>query len=191
MAQSFGVLANQGKKAPLSPIISMIGRKGVRLSLYDNQTIQLIDPSYAYIVSDILSDNKARMAAFGANSQIEISGHKVAVKTGTTDYKKDNWTIGYTPDYLVVVWVGNNDQTPMNPYLTSGVTGAAPIWNKVMRYLIDEKSFGKSDWYDPPANIIQKPCMGTQEVFVVGTENSVPCAMPTPRKETNSAQNTP
>ncbi|HNQ31042.1 MAG TPA: PBP1A family penicillin-binding protein [Candidatus Woesebacteria bacterium] len=191
MAQSFGVLANQGKKAPLSPIISMIGRKGVRLSLYDNQTIQLIDPSYAYIVSDILSDNKARMAAFGANSQIEISGHKVAVKTGTTDYKKDNWTIGYTPDYLVVVWVGNNDQTPMNPYLTSGVTGAAPIWNRVMRYLIEEKSFGISDWYDPPANIIQKPCMGTQEVFVVGTENSMPCAMPTPRKETNSAQNTP
>ncbi|MBI3620330.1 hypothetical protein HY214_04280, partial [Candidatus Roizmanbacteria bacterium] len=53
--------------------------------------------------------------------------------------KKDNWTIGYTPNFLTAVWVGNNDGTPMNPYLTSGITGAAPIWNRVMTYTLKDQ----------------------------------------------------
>ncbi len=90
----------------------------------------------AFLISHILSDNAARAAAFGSSSQLVVPAHTVAVKTGTTDDKRDNWTIGYTPNFLTTVWVGNNDNTPMNPYLTSGVTGAAPIWNRVMRYLL-------------------------------------------------------
>ena len=61
----------------------------------------------------------------------------VSVKTGTTDAKKDNWTIGYTPNFMVTVWVGNNDNTPMNQALASGVTGAAPIWNGVMTKVLE------------------------------------------------------
>lgn len=190
MAQAYGVLANKGTRVELSPIITLAGKGNTSVSLGLDNPTQVIDPAYAYIISDILSDNHARSAAFGYNSQLEIKGYRVAVKTGTTDEKRDNWTIGYTPDYLVVVWVGNNDHTPMNPYLTSGVTGAAPIWNRMMQYLLDEKGLKQKKWYDQPTNIVQKACMGRNELFVAGTENSVPCALPTPRKEVAGSANT-
>jgi len=148
--------------------------------------IKEIDPAIAFIISDILSDNFARTFAFGPSSALEIPGYKVAVKTGTTNEKKDNWTIGYTPEFLVVVWVGNNDNTPMNPYLTSGITGAAPIWNRVMSYLL--KNYGTGNkWYEKPDNVIEKNCYyGRKEYFVRGTENTANCsqaslATPTPK----------
>lgn len=89
----------------------------------------------AFIISNILSDNGARTAAFGSNSQLVIPGKTVSVKTGTTNDLRDNWTIGYTPDVLVTTWVGNNDNTPMS-YVVSGTTGASTIWNKIMRHLL-------------------------------------------------------
>jgi len=92
----------------------------------------------AYIISDILADDQARTPAFGAGSYLVIPNHTVSVKTGTTNNLRDNWTIGYTPDYLVATWVGNNDNSPMS-YVASGVTGASPIWNKIMRYVLREE----------------------------------------------------
>lgn len=88
-----------------------------------------------FIISDILADNNARSAAFGTSSQLVIPGHTVSVKTGTTNDLKDNWTIGYTPDYLVATWVGNNDNSSMS-YVASGVTGASSIWNNIMKKLL-------------------------------------------------------
>lgn len=88
-----------------------------------------------FIISDILADNNARSAAFGTNSQLVIPGHTVSVKTGTTNDLKDNWTIGFTPDYLAVTWVGNNDNSSMS-YVASGVTGASSIWNDIMKKLL-------------------------------------------------------
>jgi len=76
---------------------------------------------------------------FGESSFLVIPKKAVSVKTGTTDYKRDNWTVGFTPNFLVSVWVGNNDNKPMNPYLSSGVTGAAPIWNKIFTYLLKDQ----------------------------------------------------
>jgi membrane carboxypeptidase/penicillin-binding protein PbpC len=84
-------------------------------------------------------DNNARQDAFGPSSALVVPGHAVSVKTGTTDDLRDNWTIGFTPQVLVATWVGNNDNSPMNPSLVSGVTGAAPIWNKIMRKALDKK----------------------------------------------------
>ena len=69
----------------------------------------------------------------------------------------------------------------MNPYLTSGVTGAAPIWNRVMKYLLTEKGQMAKHWYEKPSNIISKTCLGRSELFVSGTENSVPCVIITPK----------
>ncbi len=184
MATAFGVLANNGYKIPLSYYLKVTGQDNFSTEFHPFK-IREIDSSISYIVSDILSDNFARTQAFGANSQLEIPGYKVAVKTGTTNDKKDNWTIGYNPDFLVVVWVGNNDNTPMNPYLTSGITGAAPIFNKVMSYLLKNYSSG-SKWYEKPANVVTKNCFyGRVEYFVKGTESKVNCsasvlATPTP-----------
>jgi membrane carboxypeptidase/penicillin-binding protein PbpC len=123
-------------------------------------------------VSDILADNPARSIEFGTNSPLNIPGKRVSVKTGTSDNKRDNWTIGYTKDYVVTVWVGNNNNAPMSQTLASGITGAAPIWNKVMNNLLATK-------YTPlvriPENVIPKQCGGRIEYFIKGTENRNEC----------------
>ena len=184
MATAFGVLANNGYKIPLSYYLKVTGQDNFSTEFHPFK-IREMDSSISYIVSDILADNFARVQAFGGNSQLEIPGYKVAVKTGTTNDKKDNWTIGYNPDFLVVVWVGNNNNTPMKPYLTSGITGAAPIFNRVMSYLLKNYSSG-SKWYERPANVVTKNCFfGRVEYFVKGTETKVNCstsvlATPTP-----------
>jgi membrane carboxypeptidase/penicillin-binding protein PbpC len=181
MAEAYSVLANNGVRVDLTPFHRVLTVQGKEIVIPELSKTSVLNPDVAYIISDILSDNVARQQAFGPRSYLEIPGYKVAVKTGTTNNKRDNWTIGYTPEYLVVVWVGNNDGTPMNQYLASGVTGAAPIWNRVMKYLITEKSNGISSWYTRPQNVITKTCLGRQELFVKGTENSVPCIILTPK----------
>lgn len=155
MAQAFSAFANRGKVKKLIEILKIEDKLGETLFKYENSNLiqdvkkplkapsllsitgpNAITPESAFLVSHILLDNNARSAAFGESSFLNIPGKAVSVKTGTTDDKRDNWTIGYTPNFLTAVWVGNNDNSPMNPYLTSGVTGAAPIWNRVMRYVL-------------------------------------------------------
>ena len=96
----------------------------------------VLDARIAYLIHDILSDNVARTPAMGANSALHIPGLHAAVKTGTTDDFKDNWTIGTTHNVSVGVWVGNTRGEPMHN--TSGLSGAAPIWNGIMRRIYEE-----------------------------------------------------
>lgn len=186
LAESFGTLANMGYRLPLNYYLKIENQQGDVVKEIRPFKIKEIDPGVAFIINDILSDNFARTWAFGQGSALEIPGYKVAVKTGTTNDKRDNWTIGYTPDFLVAVWVGNNDNSPMNRYLSSGITGAAPIWNKMMSYLI--KNYSKNNrWYNKPENVVEKICFfGRKEYFIKGTENKVNCgteslATPTPK----------
>jgi 1A family penicillin-binding protein len=178
MAEAFGVFANKGNLTNLTNIKEIENQHGDTMEFDKTSTHQVMDPGVAYIISDILSDNQARVTAFGPGSQLEIPGYKASVKTGTTNELKDNWTIGYTPEYLVAVWVGNNDNTPMNPYLTSGITGAAPIWHRVMEYLL-KKEGQPEKWFDKPSDIVERNCNGKPEYFINGTENSSYCR-PTP-----------
>ena len=90
-----------------------------------------LDPRVAYLITDILSDERARVPAFGQGNVLEI-GRPAAAKTGTTTDWRDNWTLGYTPDLTVGVWVGNADNTPMKG--VSGISGAGPIWHDFMRH---------------------------------------------------------
>ncbi len=123
-----------------------------------NNIVRVLEKEVAWLMSDILSDNQARAAAFGTNSQLNVRGFKVAAKTGTTNDLKDNWTIGYTPDYVVATWVGNNDNKPMNPYLVSGITGAAPIWNDIMTYLLNTYHPAEvTPWPAKPEQVVQAP----------------------------------
>ena len=168
MAKAFGTFANSGVTVPLISVIKVEDYTGKVLEQVDVEKISnavsvmpenwtdfwqnqsqpktdllSTDPrvtlpqEVTFIISDILADNGARSAAFGSTSQLVIPGHTVSVKTGTTNDLKDNWTIGYTPDYLAVTWVGNNDNSSMS-YVASGVTGASPIWNKIMRRLLKD-----------------------------------------------------
>lgn len=200
MTTVYGTLANNGLRVDLNPILKITDSKGVILEqkqqsvsrtqplFKDLETIgsRVLDEGVAFIISQILSDNTARMMAFGPSSPLYIPGKTVSVKTGTTDQKRDNWTIGYTNDRLVAVWVGNNDNTPMSPQFASGITGAAPIWNKLMVNLLKDQ---KNQPLVQPQNIVQKPCLGRIEYFIKGTENTAQCGgSPFPSRPQDSRQ---
>jgi len=166
MAESFGVFANAGIRKDLVSIAKIVDRNGKVLEENKDPNItksipsslllkgtRVISPETAFLISHILLDNNARQDAFGSSSSLVIPGHAVSVKTGTTDDLRDNWTIGFTPQVLIAVWVGNNDNSPMNRTLVSGVTGAAPIWNKLMKKALE----GKNDlWPKQPEGIVGK-----------------------------------
>jgi membrane peptidoglycan carboxypeptidase len=145
MAEAFGVFANMGYRIPLHPILKVTDFKGNVIDEYKPPSRpmfagkKVIPEGVAFIISNILSDNNARMAAFGPSSPLKIGNYPISVKTGTTNDYRDNWTIGYTPDYVVAVWVGNNDNTPMSG-VVSGITGAAPIWHNIMAELVKRKT---------------------------------------------------
>ena len=100
---------------------------------------KVLDEKVAWLVTDILKDKKARIPTFGEKNPLVLS-QEAAVKTGTTTDWHDNWTIGYTPNFTVGVWVGNADNHPMQEI--SGVTGAAPIWNQVFEELLKFEDVG-------------------------------------------------
>lgn len=172
MAEVYGTLANGGKRYNLTPFISITDHNGKALPLPNNKSVQAIPETVAFILSDILADNEARKPAFGSNSALNIPGKTVAVKTGTSDNKRDNWTIGYTPDFVTAVWVGNNDNSVMNRLLTSGVTGAAPIWRSIMEYII--KTYGVRN-IPVPSGIVGIKCGNRNEYFIEGTITNNPC----------------
>jgi penicillin-binding protein 1C len=148
--EAYGVFANGGEKMPLVSILEVDDANGNVLYKYNPPSPQRIfSQEVSFLISHILLDNTARSMEFGLYSQLVVAGHpSVSVKTGTTNDIRDNWTVGYTPSYAVGVWVGNNDNTPMSK-VASGITGAAPIWNKIMSAVLKIK--GKKD--EPP----QKP----------------------------------
>lgn len=180
MATTYGTVANNGTRVDLNPILLVRDRQGDVLEQKTTpDSTQVLSPSVTFILSDILADNNARSLEFGTNSPLVISGKTVSVKTGTTDNKRDNWTIGFNPptsptQYVVTVWVGNNDNTPMSQDLASGITGAAPIWHDIMTSLLQKQS---NISLKPPSDIVQKPCFGHDEYFVKGTEQNVFCGI--------------
>lgn len=135
MAEVYGVIANGGKRVDLTSILSVKNYAGQELPLPHKTTTQVLPEGVAYQITSILSDPAARAPAFGFNSILNLPGPNVAVKTGTTNNLRDNWTFGYTPNLLVATWVGNNDNTSMSS-VASGITGASPIWAHTMQQLL-------------------------------------------------------
>lgn len=140
---------------------------------------QAVSEEVAFLISDILSDDGARSEVFGFGSLLNIPGHQVAVKTGTTDDKRDNYCFGYTPIIAAGVWVGNNNNDPMNPYVASGITGATPIWNRFMKEFLKDKPEQKFSRLDSLQKVTVDELTGMlpfedsssrQEWFIKGTE---------------------
>ncbi len=152
MATAFGVFANSGTRQDLTPILKVTDRKGNVIDEYNYVPGErVLSREAAFIIQQILSDDGARSMVFGRGSMLNIKGHpEVAVKTGTTNDMRDNWTIGFTPDFVTAVWVGNNDNSRMGG-LVSGTTGAAPIWNKVMTEILKDKTSKKMP---VPGNVV-------------------------------------
>ena len=184
MAKVFGVFANTGLRTDLQSILLVRDAKGKVLEKMESvKSERVMDTRIAYLISDILSDNSARAPAFGYSSDLFIPGQMVAVKTGTTNNLKDNWTIGYTPNRVVAVWVGNNDNSSMS-YVASGVTGASPIWRKIMNAILDKQA---PTVFTPPSDLIKvniciitgeltcAGCPTKAEFFIPGTQPARAC----------------
>ena len=191
MTVVYGTLANMGKKVNLQPILKVTDYQGRILersecndfSPGNCQYQQVLPAQVAYLLTDILADNGARTPAFGPNSLLVIPGQQVAVKTGTTNEKRDNWTIGFTPELLAAVWVGNNDNSPMSA-VASGITGASPIWHNIMANLLKDKQANK---FTKPEGLLAIPvcslngllpcegCPSKLEYYAPGTEPKTHC----------------
>ena len=212
LTQAFSSFANRGVPRKLVSILEIKDKNGKILYKFEDPNYRkdvkknISSPNFlaipgkkaistetSFLISHILLDNNARSQAFGPSSFLVIPSKAVSVKTGTTDDKKDNWTIGFTPNFLTAVWVGNNDSTPMHPYLTSGITGAAPIWNKIMRFILKNQA---DLWPIKPEGVVGRQvcwstgiassktpeggdsCPARFEYFIKGTETQASIAAP-------------
>jgi membrane peptidoglycan carboxypeptidase len=171
MATAYGVFANLGEKVELQPVLEINNYLGENIYRANPEKQPIVDPKLAYLIDDVLSDNNARAPIFGLNSRLKINGKTVAVKTGTTNILRDNWCIGWTPSYLVATWVGNNDDTPMS-WVASGVSGATPIWNRIMTDLLANKA---NEGWAVPGGVYKANACGKEEFFINGTEKKVIC----------------
>jgi penicillin-binding protein 1C len=151
---AYSVLANGGSRLAPIAISRILDHKGNTVFEYQPTSgEQVIRPEHAFLITSILSDNEARTPMFGADSVLNLP-FPAAVKTGTSNDYRDNWTIGYTPDLAVGVWVGNADYTPMENI--SGVTGAAPIWSEFIQIALQKINGGNPSADNTPSGIVDR-----------------------------------
>lgn len=134
MTGAYQAMANKGVLVPPTAILKITDAFGREIEPIRPQPHAVLRPEHAYLITDILADNEARIPGFGPNSPLKLS-RPAAVKTGTTNDFRDNLAIGYTPDIVTGVWVGNADNTPMDN--VGGAMGAAPIWHNFMEQAHD------------------------------------------------------
>ncbi|MFC1622198.1 transglycosylase domain-containing protein [Patescibacteria group bacterium] len=164
----YGTFARGGEYKKVTPFVSIKDSQGYEIYKEEGEK-KVISEEVAYLIWHILSDNNARVAAFGVNNSLVIPGKKVAAKTGTTDQIRDNYTLGFTPSYVVGVWVGNNDNTPLHRYLASGVTGAAPMWNRITNEVLKNEPNEEMERPDGIFAKYDEEC-GRSEVFIKGSK---------------------
>lgn len=188
LAGAYGVFANGGCRVEPVYILSVAYKSGSPLYTWEpppscaaNPAAQVLDPRVAFLITDMLSDDEARLRSFGRFSALAI-GRPAAAKTGTTTDFRDNWVVGYTPDLVAGVWVGNADNTPMVE--VTGVSGAAPIWNAFMREVL--RGQPETAFAEPPGLVTREVCIPSgklatplcpqrrMERFIEGTEPRTP-----------------
>ncbi len=153
LTAAYAAFANGGSRITPGLILDVRDAAGnVVYTAVPDKPIHVLDERVAWLISDILSDNEARQLSFGPNSVLNLD-RPAAVKTGTTNDFHDNWTVGYTPDLVVGVWVGNADSEPMEN--VSGVSGAGPIWHYFMRAALAGQ---------PETNFVQPPGLVQVEI---------------------------
>ncbi len=148
MTNAYAAFANQGVQHTNTDIVEVQDKFGKKIYSSTNTSKQAISKEGAYLISNILADNTTRSVIFG--SSLTVPGYTAAVKTGTTNDNRDAWAIGYTPSYVVGVWVGNNDNTIMQ---SGGSDMAGPIWRNTMKKLMAGKP---NTQFTMPANIVQR-----------------------------------
>lgn len=150
---AYSAFAVNGTKYPTTAILKVEDKNGNVLEEFrPSSGKEVLNPQVAYLITNILSDNEARVFIFGRNNRLYLPDRPAAAKTGTTQEYRDAWTIGYVPSLVVGVWAGNNDNSSM----TGGASGAlipAAIWNEFMRRALEGQP---SEEFQRPEGIIEK-----------------------------------
>lgn len=195
LTTAYATFANKGKKITPTDILEIQDKSGNTTYKYQPHSEQVLDAGVAYQISKMLSDKQVRQEEFGPALDNSVNA---AVKTGTTSDYKDAWTMGYTDSVVVGVWVGNNDNTPMDQI--AGSLGAAPIF----KALVEKFSDGPAN-FEKPSNVVavsvcryngmllrEATSSGYTENFLEGTVPTKNCSIPTPTPQpsTSSSPNT-
>jgi len=183
LTAAYAVLANGGFRIEPVAIRRVEDVEGHLLWVpQGGQRGRALDERVAYLMTDVLSDDWARMSAFGEGSVLRLD-RPAAVKTGTTSDWRDNWTVGYTPDLVVGVWAGNADNSPMRG--VSGISGAAPMWHDFMHTAL--KGWPVRQFLQPEGLVKVEICALSgqragphcphrrEELFIAGTEPGEEC----------------
>jgi 1A family penicillin-binding protein len=191
LTAAYGAFANGGHAVQPVAILRVEDSDGNALlgptsaaELTEAERGRAVDPRVAHLITDILSDEVARLPSFGEGSALELS-RPAAVKTGTTTDYRDNWTVGYTPELVVGVWVGNADNEPMRE--VTGVSGAAPIWNDLMEAAVKGTPVRR---FERPERLVEVEVCALSghlpgrdcphrvtELFIEGSEPTETCGM--------------
>lgn len=187
LTNAYAAFANGGEINKITTILEIKDKNGQTIYTATPEKNRAVKPETAFLISSIISDSQARQEVFG--NALDIS-RPAAAKTGTTQDFRDAWTVGYTPSLAVGVWVGNNDNTPMDS--VAGSLGAAPIWRSLMERFLQGTPV---EMFSPPPSIIPLWICGDNglrlenkestssaklEYFMPGTEPSGVCVVPTP-----------
>lgn len=180
LTSAFSVFARGGEKKNYRSLLEIKDFKGKKLyQAPEERARRVLSKESSFLISHILSDNNARLEIFGPASYLNIPGKTVAVKTGTTNDKRDNWAVGYTKGITIGVWAGNNDNSPMDARVASGATGASSIWYRLMGQILRKYSDGIMDKPDTVEAITVDSYLGglpkdssqtRSEYFKKGTE---------------------
>lgn len=180
MVSAFGVFANDGIRQNKTAILKIIDKNGKVIENNENpKGKEVLKPQIARLINNILSDNQARSFTFGSKTPLTLGDRPVAAKTGTTQEFRDAWTIGYTPNLVAGVWVGNNDNSKMKQG-AAGVVVAAPIWYNFMERALSKKGFEKEDFIKPEPIKTKKPILNGQ----LATETKVILCKPSEKLAT-------
>ena len=163
---AYSVFAQDGIKHSQSLILKVENYKGNVLEEYRDKPLQIIEPQYTRIISDILSDINLRSGLFQASLPLTVfESYEVALKTGTTNDYKDAWAIGYTPFLTVGVWAGRTDNKPMEKQGGS-VLAAIPMWSSFLKEIIN--NYPAETFIKPEIVASQRPMLSGQYINNTG-----------------------
>jgi membrane peptidoglycan carboxypeptidase len=169
MATGASVLAAKGILRPPF-VIQQVTRDGKKIYAHvaNAGARQVIDPRVAFIMQQIMSNDNNRAMIFGRGSLLTLPGHRVAVKTGTSDSFADAWTIGFTPHLVAAVWGGNPDWRQKMTLNSDSYYIAAPMWHQFMATALSALGLG-NEWYSEPPGLINRTVGGQPVYYLPGT----------------------
>jgi penicillin-binding protein 1C len=166
--RAYSVFSNDGELVTQSLILKIIDQEGKVIYEYKPKKIRVIDSQPVRMLNSILKDIDARKGLFGANLKLTyVEGYEIALKTGTSDYYRDAWAFGYTPNFVVAVWAGNTDGTPMKAGVS--IVAALPIWHSFVSQII--KDYPNTKFIDPLPVKINKPMLNGEWETQYGIHN--------------------